>query len=125
MKKTVKKKIAAKKPAVKKKAAAKPIVKAVTKPSAPARAEGSIQAIREVFGYLRRYHNQVFVIKIEDALMGLPLFSLLVRDIVLLHQTGIRIVLVPGAKSSIDTMLERYKVKSKTVEGVRITTPEA
>ena len=119
----------AKKPA--KKAAKKNAVKSVPKTMAkaaspaPARTEGSIQAIREVFGYLRRYHNQVFVIKIEDALMGLPLFSLLVRDIVLLHQTGIRIVLVPGAKSSIDTMLERYKVKSKAVGGVRITTPEA
>ena len=128
-KKTVVKKVAIRKPVVKT-IAKKTVAKAAVKPtaasaSAPARAEGSIQAIREVFGYLRRYHNQVFVIKIEDALMGLPLFSLLVRDIVLLHQTGIRIVLVPGAKTSIDTMLERYKVKSKTVEGVRITTAEA
>jgi amino-acid N-acetyltransferase len=112
------------------KAAPKTFVKATLKAApkaapSPARAEGSIQAIREVFGYLRRYNNQVFVIKIEDALMGLPLFSLLVRDIVLLHQTGIRIVLVPGAKTSIDTMLERYKVKSKAVGGVRLTTAEA
>jgi amino-acid N-acetyltransferase len=128
------KKIVKKKPVVKQKAVAKkPAVKTpkvAPKPPAPrdlspARTEGSIQAIREVFGYLRRYHNHVFVIKIEDALMGLPLFSLLVRDIVLLHQTGIRIVLVPGAKTSIDTMLERYKVKSRTVGGVRLTTAEA
>ncbi len=86
---------------------------------------GSIQTIREVFGYLRRYRDQVFVIKIDDALMGLPLFPLLIRDIVLLHQTGIRIVLVPGAKHSIDTVLEKYGARTKAVDGVRITAPEA
>ena len=84
-----------------------------------------IQAIREVFGYLRRYRDQVFVLKLDDALMSLPLFPLVVRDIVLLHQTGIRIVIVPGAKHSIDTVLQKYGVRTKTVEGVRVTTPEA
>ncbi|HAO98606.1 MAG TPA: amino-acid N-acetyltransferase, partial [Fibrobacteres bacterium] len=86
---------------------------------------GTIQTIREVFGYLRRYRDQVFVIKIDDSLMDLPLFPLLIRDIVLLHQTGIRIVLVPGAKHSIDTVLQRYSTKTRTVGGVRVTTPEA
>lgn len=89
------------------------------------RPAGAIQAIREVFGYLRRYHDQVFVIKLDDALLERPLFPLLVRDIVLLHETGIRIVLVPGAKHSIDTVLEKYGVKTKTVSGVRITSSEA
>ena len=89
------------------------------------RPEGSIQAIREVFGYLRRYHGQVFVIKIDDALLERPLFPLLVRDIVLLHETGIHIVLVPGAKSSIDAVLSKYGVKTRTVNGVRVTSTEA
>ncbi len=84
-----------------------------------------IQIIREVFGYLRRYRGQVFVIKIDDGLLKLPLFPLMVRDIVLLHQTGIRIVLVPGAKKSIDTVLKKYGTHTRTVDGVRVTTPEA
>ncbi len=92
---------------------------------AKGRTGGSIQTIREVFGYLRRYHDQVFVIKIEDALMERPLFPLLVRDIVLLHETGIRIVLVPGAKTSIDAVLDKYGVRTRTVGGVRITSSEA
>jgi amino-acid N-acetyltransferase len=86
---------------------------------------GTIQAIREVFGYLRRYHDQVFVIKLDDALLERPLFPLLVRDIVLLHETGIRIVLVPGAKHSIDTVLSKYGEKTQTVGGVRVTSSEA
>jgi amino-acid N-acetyltransferase len=93
--------------------------------TAGTRPEGSIQAIREVFGYLRRYHDQVFVIKLDDALMGRPLFPLLVRDIVLLHETGIRVVLVPGAKTSIGAVLAKYGVKTRAVDGVRVTSSEA
>jgi amino-acid N-acetyltransferase len=123
MKKNPKKKVSAKvvgKPAAKIKAV--PAMKTAT---ATTRPEGSIQTIREVFGYLRRYHDQVFVIKIDDALMNRPLFPLLVRDIVLLHETGIRVVLVPGAKSSIDAVLHKYGVKTRAVGGVRVTSSEA
>ncbi len=85
----------------------------------------SIQTIREMFGYLRRYRNEVFVLKIEDTILGLPLFPMLMRDIVLLHQTGIRIVLVPGAKKSIDTVLKKYGIRTRTHHGIRITTPDS
>jgi amino-acid N-acetyltransferase len=84
-----------------------------------------MQAIREVFGYLRRYRNQIFVLKIDDALLSKPLFSLLVKDIVLLQQAGIGVVLVPGAKHSIDKVLKTYRVDSRMHGDVRITTEEA
>ncbi len=84
-----------------------------------------MQGIREVFGYLRRYRNQVFVLKIDDSLMSRPLFSLLIKDIVLLQQTGIKIILVPGAKHSIDKVLKTYRVSSPMKDEVRITSQEA
>ena len=84
-----------------------------------------MQAIREVFGYLRRYRNQIFVLKIDDILLNKPLFSLLVKDIVLLQQAGIGVVLVPGAKHSIDKVLKTYRVDSHMHGDVRITTEEA
>lgn len=84
-----------------------------------------MQAIREVFGYLRRYRNQVFVLKVDDSLMSRPLFSLLIKDIVLLQQTGIKIILVPGAKHSIDKVLKTYRISSPIKDEVRITSPEA
>ncbi len=84
-----------------------------------------MQGIREVFGYLRRYRNQVFVLKIDDSLMSRPLFSLLIKDIVLLQQTGIKIILVPGAKHSIDKVLKTYRVASPSKDEVRITSQEA
>lgn len=85
----------------------------------------SMQAIREVFGYLRRYRDQVFVLKIDDSLLSRPLFSLLIKDIVLLQQTGIKIILVPGAKHSIDKVLKTYRISSPIKDEIRITSPEA
>jgi amino-acid N-acetyltransferase len=84
-----------------------------------------IQTIREVFGYLRRYKGQVFVLKIDDSLLGKPLFSLLIKDIVLLQEAGIQVVLVPGAKQSIDQVLATYAVASPMQGTTRITSPEA
>lgn len=88
-------------------------------------ASPAIQTIREVFGYLRRHKGQVFVLKIDDTLLGKPLFSLLVKDIVLLHEAGIRVVLVPGAKQSIDQVLAAYSIASPMQGRTRITSPEA
>ncbi|MDB5107027.1 MAG: argA [Fibrobacteres bacterium] len=84
-----------------------------------------VQSIREVFGYLRRYRDQVFVLKIDDHLMSKPLFSLLIKDIVLLQKIGVRVILVPGAKHSIDKVLKTYRVNSPMKDEVRITTEEA
>jgi len=84
-----------------------------------------VQTIREVFGYLRRYKGQVFVMKIDDALLGKPLFSLLIKDIVLLQNAGISVVLVPGAKQSIDQVLATYAVASPIHGTTRITSHEA
>lgn len=118
---------AAKKAAAKEAKSPDPV--AALRPARPARAlrntDESVRAIRELFGYLRRYQGQTFVIKIDDALLKRPLFPLLVRDIVLLHETGIRVVLVPGAKTSIDAVLAKYAVKTRAVNGLRVTSAEA
>ena len=102
--------------------------KKTAKPASQAQAGAAgypMQGMREVFGYLRRYRNQVFVLKIDDHLMSKPLFSLLIKDIVLLQKIGIRVILVPGAKHSIDKVLKTYKVNSTMKDDVRITTEEA
>ncbi|MBN1834679.1 MAG: amino-acid N-acetyltransferase [Spirochaetales bacterium] len=87
--------------------------------------KGQVELIRQVFEYIQRFKGKTFVIKIEGSLMSDPLFPLLVKDLVLLHRLGIQIVLVPGAKQRIDEILSRYQIPWRTVEGVRISTPEA
>lgn len=83
-----------------------------------------VNAIREVLGYLGRYRGEVFVITIDDSLLEEPLFPLLIRDVVLLHRMGIRVVIVPGARHAIDAALAAAGRTSTFHAGVRITTED-
>jgi amino-acid N-acetyltransferase len=84
-----------------------------------------VELIRQVLGYVQLFKGKTIVIKIDCSVMNHPHFPMLVKDLVLLHRQGIQIVLVPGAKERIDEVLTRYHIDWKTVEGVRISTPEA
>ena len=81
--------------------------------------------IREVFGYMDRFKGQLFILKIDDSLMDHPLFPVLMRDIALLHKAGIRIIIVPGTRKSIDAQLKAWEIESKFHDGVRLTSEEA
>lgn len=70
-------------------------------------AAASVAATRDVLSYLGHYRGRLFVLRIEDDLLGAPLFPMLIKDIVLLQRMGIRIVLVPGARRAIDAALGR------------------
>lgn len=81
--------------------------------------------IREVFGYITRFKGQLFVLKIEDSLMEHPLFPVLIRDITLLHKIGVKILIVPGTRKSIDRQLKVWEINSEFHGGVRLTSEEA
>ena len=68
-------------------------------------AAASVAATRDVLTYLSHYRGRLFVLRIEDDLLGAPLFPMLIKDLVLLQRMGIRIVLVPGARHAIDAAL--------------------
>ena len=68
-----------------------------------------VETIRQAFGYINRFKNETFVIKIESSLISHPFFPILIKDIALLHHIGIRIVLVPGAKVRIDEVLVKRR----------------
>ncbi|MCL2101581.1 MAG: amino-acid N-acetyltransferase [Fibromonadales bacterium] len=82
-------------------------------------------AIREVFSYISRFKGQLFILKIEDSLLEQPAFPVLIRDIAQLHNVGIKIVIVPGTRTSIDRQLNAYGLKSSFKNGIRLTSEEA
>ncbi|MDA3959024.1 amino-acid N-acetyltransferase [Oceanispirochaeta sp.] len=84
-----------------------------------------VDLIREVFSYNRRFKDSLFVIKIDSSIIDHNYFSVLVRDLSLLHQNGIRFVIIPGAHDRIDEILNQYKIPYKSVDGVRISSDEA
>ncbi len=71
---------------------------------------------------MRRHSGETFVIKYGGHAMGDETFAqLFARDVVLLKQVGINPIVVHGGGPQIGNMLERLKIKSEFVEGLRVT----
>ena len=78
--------------------------------------------LSEALPYMRRYAGKTFVIKYGGHAMGEDtLVDLFARDVVLLKQVGIHPVVVHGGGPQIGQMLDRLKVKSEFVDGLRVT----
>jgi acetylglutamate kinase len=78
--------------------------------------------LSEALPFLKRYAGAMFVIKYGGHAMGDPeLADLFARDVVLLKQVGINPIIVHGGGPQIGRMLERLKIQSSFVDGLRIT----
>jgi acetylglutamate kinase len=76
----------------------------------------------EALPYMRRFAGSTFVIKYGGHAMGSPALAQdFARDVVLLKQVGINPVVVHGGGPQIKAMLDRLKIKSQFVEGLRVT----
>ena len=83
----------------------------------------SVNTIREVFDYIRRYREKTFVLKIEDSLFGHPLFPLLMKDIIQLHDIGVHLIIVTGTRTTIARNLSDAGIETSFFNGIRITPP--
>ena len=91
------------------------------------REEGVARArvLSEALPYMRRHTGETFVIKYGGHAMGNPeLAKLFARDMVLLKQVGINVIVVHGGGPQIAQMLQRLKIKSAFVDGLRVTDQE-
>ncbi|MBB6252419.1 acetylglutamate kinase [Nitrospirillum iridis] len=86
---------------------------------------GKAQTLSEALPYMRRYAGQTFVVKYGGHAMGDErLGEMFARDIVLLKQVGINPVVVHGGGPQIGQMLDRLKIKSEFIDGLRVTDKE-
>ncbi len=83
------------------------------------------ERIRDVIRYLHRFKNALIILYIDDRLIDSPLFLSHIKDISLLHQAGIKLILVPGAAKRIDEILSTAHIEWSFHEGNRITSQEA
>ena len=81
----------------------------------------NVNVIRDVFDYLHRFNGHTFVLKIEDSLVSHSCFSLLIKDIIRLHENGIKIIIVPGIRDTIERNRKQAGLKTKFINGMRIT----
>ncbi len=84
------------------------------------------RTLSEALPYMKRHSGQTLVIKYGGHAMGDDdLAQQFARDIVLLRQIGSNPVVVHGGGPQIGEMLDRLKVKSEFVEGLRVTDEES
>ncbi len=78
--------------------------------------------LSEALPFMKRYSGATFVIKYGGHAMGDPeLARKFARDVVLLKQVGINPVVVHGGGPQIGAMLQRLKIQSEFVDGLRVT----
>jgi acetylglutamate kinase len=83
------------------------------------------RTLAEALPYMRRFAGSTMVIKYGGHAMGNEaLAEQFARDVVLLKQVGINPVVVHGGGPQIGRMLERLKVKSEFIDGLRVTDRE-
>ncbi|GHT59486.1 amino-acid acetyltransferase [Spirochaetia bacterium] len=90
-----------------------------------------VDLIREAFHYQSRFEGSTMVFKIDFPVTEDPGFPFLMKDLALLAQTGFRVVIVPGAKEWIDSVLGEYGIVSAYADAegslvpLRVTTARA
>jgi len=78
--------------------------------------------LSEALPYMREFAGETFVIKYGGSAMGNPeLAKTFARDVVLLKQVGINPIIVHGGGPQISQMLEKLKIQSSFLDGLRIT----
>ena len=78
--------------------------------------------LSEALPYMRRHAGETFVVKYGGHAMGDDdLAKLFANDIVLLKHVGIHPIIVHGGGPQIAGMLDRLKIQSSFIEGLRVT----
>jgi len=95
------------------------------KPVPPNDAASKAATLSAALPYFRRYSGKTVVIKYGGHAMGDDAIAQqFAADVVLLKQVGMNPVVVHGGGPQIGAMLERLKIKSSFVDGLRVTDRE-
>jgi len=83
------------------------------------------RTLSEALPFMRRYAGKTVVVKYGGHAMGdAAVAARFAADIVLLKQVGVHPIVVHGGGPQIGQMLERLKIKSEFVDGLRVTDKE-
>jgi len=80
---------------------------------------------RSASSYIRVHRNRTFVVKIDDAAVHSDRFNHLIHDFALLNSLGVRLVLVYGARATIDKLLNDRELSFEYHKGLRVTDAES
>lgn len=83
------------------------------------------ERIRDVIRYIRKFKNALVIIYIDDRLIDSSLFINHIKDICLIHESGLKVIIVPGAEKRIDEVLRQQNITWTRYNNCRITGSEA
>ena len=82
----------------------------------------AVLALMSAAPYIRMYKNKVFVIKVGGAVFSDETSTrALISQVAILHQVGIKTVLVHGGGPQLDTMQQTLGIETKMINGRRVT----
>src|SRR5271170_3673570 len=82
--------------------------------------------LSEALPYMRQFAGETFIIKFGGHAMGeSEMSSHFAHDIVMLKQVGVNPIVVHGGGPQIGKMLERLKIQSSFIDGLRVTDSSA
>ena len=84
-----------------------------------------VQWFRGAAPYIKAHRKKTFVIMVSDEVIYSDRFIGLVHDIALLNHLGIKLVILHGSRSSIDTHLKKNRLESRFHNNIRITDSES
>jgi acetylglutamate kinase len=82
----------------------------------------AVRALRSAAPYIRMYKGKVFVIKASGGVFGdIASTRGLIEQVAILHQVGIRVVLVHGGGPQLSQIQEKLGITPRVVAGRRVT----
>jgi acetylglutamate kinase len=82
----------------------------------------AVRALRNAAPYIRMFKGKTFVVKVGGALFAdLAATKVLMEQVAILHQVGIRVVLVHGGGPQLNEMQQSLGIEPRMVQGRRVT----
>ena len=79
-------------------------------------------SIEEVKKYIEKYLEEIIVIKCGGSvLLDKNLFKQFIEDVSVIHKLGLSVIVVHGGGKNIKKKLDKLNIKSKFIDGLRVT----
>lgn len=86
---------------------------------------GQVSVLLDALPYIKRFANQIFVIKYGGSAQINPqLKEKFAQDILLMYLVGIKPVIVHGGGNKISGIMDRLQMENKFIDGLRVTDKE-
>ncbi len=81
-----------------------------------------VKVLLDALPYIKKYANEIFVIKYGGSAQIDPVLKdKVAQDILLMYLMGIKTVIVHGGGNKINELLEKLKIESRFIDGLRVT----